>query len=69
MVKREQLTNEKLKGFFKNNFELTNYAIKLVRQTMREGQEMNIDLLLEQIQKEPHLFTKDEEESSEPRIK
>ena len=53
MAVRDNLTNEKLRGIFKNNFELTNYAIRLGRYYMRAGHEVSLEELLEQVRKNP----------------
>lgn len=50
---KENLTNEKLKGLFRNNFELTNQAIRLARYFIRSGHEVNADELLEEIRRHP----------------
>jgi hypothetical protein len=68
MVK-EQLTNERLKGLFKSNFELTRYAIHLGKYYLRAGREVELDSLLEEIRRNPNedylrqLQEIDEEES------
>ena len=53
MALKEILTNEALKSLFKNNFELANYAIKLARYSIKHGQEVNADDLLDEIRKNP----------------
>ena len=53
MAIRDQLTNERLKGLFKNNFELVNYAIRLGRYYLKSGHEITIDNLLEEVRKNP----------------
>lgn len=50
---KEQLTNERLKGLFKNNFELAAHAIRLGRYFVRSGHEMHVDDVLEEIRKHP----------------
>ncbi len=50
---KDLLTNEKLKGLFKSNFELARHAIRLGRYYIRSGRELNIDDLLEEIRKHP----------------
>lgn len=50
MVKK-YLTNEKLRGLFKNNFELTNEAIAYARAHIVEFQDKNLDELLDAITK------------------
>ncbi len=50
---KDQLTNEKLKGLFKSNFELAKYAIRLGRYYIKSGRELNVDELLEEIRKHP----------------
>jgi hypothetical protein len=50
---KDQLTNEKLKGLFKSNFELAKYAIRLGKYYIKSGRELNVDELLEEIRKHP----------------
>jgi hypothetical protein len=52
-VLKEYLTHEYLKGLFKNNFDLTNSAIKLARYYVKSGHEVNIDQLLDKIRRNP----------------
>jgi hypothetical protein len=52
--KERRLTNEALRGLFKNNFELANYAIALGRYYIKSGHETHIDALLEQVRKNPN---------------
>ena len=51
---KEQLTNQKLKGLFKNNFELANYAIRFAKYSVKSGHEVSVDELLEEIRKHPN---------------
>jgi hypothetical protein len=51
---REQLTNEKLKCLFKNNFDLANYAIRLARYSIKSGHEVSIDDLLDEVRRHPN---------------
>jgi hypothetical protein len=53
MAPRNQLTNEKLKGLFKSDFDLANYAISLARHAIKAGREVNIDDLLLEIRRSP----------------
>jgi hypothetical protein len=53
MFIRDQLTHEKLRGIFKNNFELANYAIRLGTYLIHSGHEVTLDGLLEEIRKNP----------------
>ena len=53
MFIRDQLTHEKLRGIFKNNFELATYAIRLGTYLIRSGHEVTLDGLLEEIRKNP----------------
>jgi len=50
---KELLTNESLRGIFKNNFELSHYAISLARYYIRAGHEISLAELFEQIRKNP----------------
>jgi hypothetical protein len=54
MALRETLTNEKLKGLFKSNFDLANYAIRLARHYVKAGHEVSVDSLLKEVQINPH---------------
>ena len=47
----EWLTNERLTKYFKNNFDMANYAIAIARQIVRSGKELSIDALIEEIVK------------------
>lgn len=51
MPTKFHLTNEGLKGIFKNNFDLANFAIRLGRYYLKSGHEISADELLEQIRK------------------
>jgi len=53
MFIRDHLTHERLRGIFKNNFELANYAIRLGTYLMRSGHEVTLDGLLEEVRKNP----------------
>jgi hypothetical protein len=48
------LTNEVLKGLFKNNFDLANHAIRLARHYVKSGHEISIDSILQEIRRNPH---------------
>lgn len=51
---RDQLTNEKLKGLFKSNFDLANQAIALARHYVKSGQEVKpADQVLDEIRRNP----------------
>ena len=50
---KDVLTNEKLKGLFKSNFELARHAIRLGKYYIKSGRELHIDDLLEEIRKNP----------------
>ena len=56
----EDLTTEKIKSHFKNNFELTNYAIAVVRHMVRAGREMELDEILEDIAENPEKYNLEE---------
>lgn len=51
IMAKKRLTNENLRGIFKNNFELTNEAIKYAREHINDGHEKNLDELLAEITK------------------
>ncbi len=50
---REQLTNQSLRGLFKNNFELANQAIRLARFYIKSGHEVTMSKLLSEIKRNP----------------
>jgi hypothetical protein len=50
---RSGLTNEKLRGLFKNNFKLVNQAIQLARFYIKSGHEIRMDKLLEELKNNP----------------
>lgn len=56
MTIRDYLTSEKIKKYFKNNFELANYAILMVRHMVRSGKEVHLDQFLDDIAKNPHKY-------------
>jgi hypothetical protein len=56
MSMRDQLTNQSLKGLFKNNFDLANYAIKLARYLIKSGEDISVDDLLDKVRKNPHEY-------------
>lgn len=47
------LTHEKLRGVFKNNFELAHFAIRLARYYVHAGHEISLADLFEQVRKNP----------------
>lgn len=53
MFIRDRLTQESLRGIFKNNFELANYTIRLGTYLMRSGHEVTLDGLLDEVRKNP----------------
>lgn len=60
MGHKENLTNEGLKGLFKSNFELANYAIRLGRYYVKSSHEVVIDDLLDEVRRNPNLqYVKD----------
>jgi hypothetical protein len=71
MFIKDNLTHEKLRGIFKNNFELASYAIRLGTYLMRSGHEVSLDGLLDEVRKNPseaylaELQRMDAEEESE----
>ena len=54
-INRSILTNEKLRGVFKNNFKLVNQAIQLARFYIKSGHEIRMDRLLEELKNNPEL--------------
>ena len=50
---REQLTNQSIRGLFKNNFELANQAIRLARFYIKSGHEVSMGKLLNEIKRNP----------------
>ena len=74
MFIRDNLTHEKLRGIFNNNFDLANYAIRLGTYLMKSGHEVTLDSLLEEVRKNPteaylaelqRMDLEDEEEDSQ----
>jgi len=53
LAAREQLTNQGLRGLFKNNFELANQAIRLARFYIKSGHEVSMTKLLAEIKRNP----------------
>lgn len=45
----EWLTNERLTKYFKNNFDMANYAINIARQIVKSGKELVLEDLIEEI--------------------
>jgi hypothetical protein len=45
----EWLTNERLTKYFKNNFEMANFAIAIARQMVKSGKELILEDLIEEI--------------------
>ena len=54
MAIQELLTNESLRGIFKNNFELAHYAIRLSRHYIHAGHELTLGGLFDLIRKNPN---------------
>lgn len=50
---RDSLTNEAIKGLFKNNFVLVNQAINLARFYMKSGHEVKMSKLLQELKNNP----------------
>ncbi len=53
---KEYLTNERLKGLFKSNFDLANYAIALARYDVKSGKEFTIEKTLDDIARNPRVL-------------
>lgn len=53
LTSRDQLTNQSLRGLFKNNFELANQAIRLARFYIKSGHEVSMGKLLSEIKRNP----------------
>ena len=65
---KNELTKEKFKKIFGDNFEMTNYAIQMAQQQIFSGNEnLNITQLLEDIKKEA-LKPSDEKELDEKEL-
>jgi len=66
-----QLTTEKVRSLFNNNFKLTNYAIRLAHFYVNSGLEVNASALIKEVTKHPDeaylntLKKLEEEEKSE----
>ena len=50
---RETLTNESLRGLFRNNFDLTNQAIRLAKFYIKSGHEVTMGKILNEIKRNP----------------
>ena len=50
---KDLLTNESLRGIFKNNFELAHFAIQLGRHYIQAGHEISLSGVLEEVKKHP----------------
>jgi hypothetical protein len=50
---RDSLTNESIKGLFKNNFLLVNQAINLARFYIKSGHEIRMGKLLQELKNNP----------------
>ena len=46
---QENLTNEKIKKKFSNNFDLANFAISLARQNIQRGEEKGLAELMKEV--------------------
>lgn len=64
-MRKTQLTSQRLRSLFKSNFDLAAYAISMARHGIRAGKEMTIDELLDDVQRNPHLDSFEEEEEDE----
>jgi DnaJ-domain-containing protein 1 len=62
MVLKDQLTSQRLRSLFKSNFTLAAYAIAVAKANIREGREMTLDELLEEVRLHPNQFDEDEVE-------
>lgn len=63
---RDSLTNETIKGLFKNNFMLVNQAINLARFYMKAGHEVKMSKLLQELKNNPsEQYLKDLQELEE----
>lgn len=51
---KPKLTTEYLRSLFKNNFDLTNYAIRLSRFYVHAGREVDLSMLLQEVYKHPN---------------
>lgn len=50
---KDLLTNEKLKGLFKSNFELARQAIRLGKYYVKAGKEVTLNGILEEVRRNP----------------
>lgn len=58
---KEFLTNERLKGLFKSNFDLANYAMRVARHDISAGKEFTIEGTLGEIIKNPKVLQERQE--------
>ena len=56
MMLGDNLTSEKIKGYFKNDFELANQVIRVIRHLVKSGKEFNLDELLLDIAQNPQKY-------------
>lgn len=64
-MQKDQLTNEALKKQFKNNFELANYVIGVARYFIKSGHEVDIEILLRDVARNPNQFSAEALEAME----
>lgn len=58
---RDELTKESYTALFKDNFELTHYAIQLAQKQIKSGNEdLNVTQLLKEIRKNPPKQTEED---------
>lgn len=57
MMLKTELTSEKLKKHFHDNFELAKFVIYVARYLIKSGHEVDVSYLLKEIQRNPSLYT------------
>lgn len=62
---RNQLTKECIRKHYNDNFEMTDYAIRLARYAIHSGAEIVLDRFLDEVKRNPHQFTREEIEELE----
>lgn len=67
MYVKSQLTNEKLKKSFKNDFELADYAINAAEHLVRSGKEFSLVPFLSDIAANPHKYDAEQNIKEEPK--
>lgn len=60
----DNLTSEKIKVYFRNDFELANHVIRIIRHLVKTGKEFNLDELLLDVATNPQKYAMEESEKA-----